>query len=51
MEVKSVKYSMLVDVSDVKDESFGNGFGSFDVNDSFLDENDAKVVGGTGGRG
>ena len=46
-----MKYSMLVDVSDVKDESLGNGFGSFDVNDPFLDENDAKVVGGTGGRG
>ena len=51
MEVKSVKYSMLVDVSDVKDESFGNGFGSFDVNDSFLYQNDAEVVGGAGGRG
>lgn len=46
-----MKYGMFVDVSDVKNKSFGNGFGSFDVNDSFLDENDAKVVGGTGGRG
>ena len=37
MEVKAVKNCMFVDVSDVKNESLRDGFGTLDVNDEQVD--------------
>ena len=44
LKVKAVKNCMFVDVSDVKNESLRDGFGTLDVNDPLFDEDYAEVV-------
>ena len=39
-----MKNCMFVDVSDVKNESLRDGFGTLDVNDPLFDENYTEVV-------
>ena len=49
LQVEAVKNSLLVDISDVKNEPFCDGFGTFDIDDTFLYQDDAEVVGASDG--